>query len=243
MVYMFSKKIKAVVVFLLSTIAILAHADFPGDILYSVNNQFERASTKLQACQNVASSWNLRKFLKATDWVVSEYEGGRCCTYSAAANHNWCADTFKFVICPENSSMQSFQLATCRCNSGYLEQGNACERIIYRVEINGVASTNALPSMVGPISQKLIVTRNGDPFSMMPVSIKLTDTQTKVIVNTSGTSDENGEFAIDYIPPYFRTANIDVEARCRDCSNVATKTITVIGNEVDLIDQPQMCHR
>lgn len=139
--------------------------------------------------------------------------------------------------------MQNFQLATCRCNSGYLEKSNACERIVYRVEINGGSSTNALPSIAGPISQKLIITRNGDPFPMMPVSIKLTDTQIKVVVNTSGTSDENGEFAIDYIPPYFRTANIDVEARCRDCSNVVTKTITVIGNEVDLIDQPQMCRR
>lgn len=72
---MFLKKIKAVVVFLFSTIAILAHADFPGDILYSANNSFERASTKLQACQNAANSFNLRKFINTTDWIVSEYEG------------------------------------------------------------------------------------------------------------------------------------------------------------------------
>jgi RHS repeat-associated protein len=92
------------------------------------------------------------------------------------------------------------------------------------ISLSGPSTTRV--STPGPaIRQTATVTRNGVPQAGKAVSINLTGGGSAAI---SGTTDSNGNYAFTYVPPR-RPVVAQLTATCSECSNTATKAITVTG--------------
>jgi RHS repeat-associated protein len=90
------------------------------------------------------------------------------------------------------------------------------------IKITGPSTTRV--STPGPaIPQIATVTRNGTPIADKAVSISV-NAGTAI----SGTTDSNGNYAFTYVPPRSPVV-AQLTATCSECSNTATKAITVTG--------------
>ncbi|WP_460554325.1 carboxypeptidase-like regulatory domain-containing protein [Comamonas piscis] len=146
--------------------------------------------------------------------------------------------------CPENSYIKGdYQ---CVCNPGYAEDDAQLSCLPITISIEGASSTMALPSVIGPIIQT-VKTKKGDaPLPNYQIEFYLKNLITNQLVSTRRNTDENGEYAFTYVPPYFST-QIEMNAKCSNCLNEAFKQIVVLSGNFQL-DHPseqdsQMCWR
>ncbi|SDY90122.1 hypothetical protein [Delftia lacustris] len=131
-------------------------------------------------------------------------------------------------------------VATAPPASGNYSQIFYAKFIPYTVKIEGPSSTSALPSLSGPVRQRISITRNDG-----------TGVQTQFYLqynnhSAPGTSltetlqtDENGVYEFLYVPPYFKGISFDFNVRCNKCENMDYKSIVVAPVELS----PQMCAR
>lgn len=97
----------------------------------------------------------------------------------------------------------------------------------YLINIEGPSSTEALPAMVGPIKQDITIKHGDRPLEGVYASIVIHDASTNNIVSHAGHTDNSGSFSFLYIPPYLRSTVVDISASCAQCTNIATKAISV----------------
>lgn len=146
--------------------------------------------------------------------------------------------------CPENSYIKGdYQ---CVCNPGYAEDDAQVSCLPITISIEGPSSTMALPSVIGPIIQTVKTKKGGAPLPNYQIEFYLKNPITNQVVFTRRDTDENGEFAFTYVPPYL-SAQIEMHASCNNCLNEASKQIMVISDDSQsnesLQKDPQMCRR
>ena len=104
------------------------------------------------------------------------------------------------------------------------------------IEISGPSETQALPSYAGPIMQTVRVMGEEGPAKKWGVSIKMIDSNSKVSYIV-GTTDDNGIYNFNYVPPYFRGDRVELVASCSQCKNTSDKIISISPIE------HEMCRR
>jgi RHS repeat-associated protein len=164
--------------------------------------QVGSAYCNLTACSDFASGWH------------------QCGNYQFSLG-KFCPQRGVLIITLFNTSTQE-----CECigDTVWSQATQTCEIAPPTITLTGPSTTRV--STPGPaISQTASVTRNGVPEVGKAVSISLTSSSGAAI---SGTTDSNGNYAFTYVPP--RSPVIaQLSATCSDCSNTATKAITVTG--------------
>lgn len=98
------------------------------------------------------------------------------------------------------------------------------------IRLSGPSHTKALPA--GPVlPQTATVTSSGMPAVGKAVSIRI-ERANGIVETLQGETDSRGEFGFVYVPPYWKAATDTLVGNCSDCSNTATKTVTVEVCEV-----------
>lgn len=110
----------------------------------------------------------------------------------------------------------------------------------YLINIEGQSATQALPAVVGPIEQRVTIKHGSRPLEGFYASITIHDASTVSTVSHAGHTDGAGNYNFLYVPPYFRSAEVEISASCIQCANIATKTIHILNIESE---EPQMCRR
>ena len=110
-----------------------------------------------------------------------------------------------------------------------MEQGLLCVPVqSLQIELSGASRTKALAA--GPVLPHIARLSGGTSVAAKAVSIRIKDGGV-----IDGVTDSNGEFRFIYVPPW--VAKIDVLiGTCTECSNTATKTITV--EPCDVCERP-----
>lgn len=165
-------------------------------------------------------------------WTVDTWSSEPYC--AGVYNFNW---TPISQSCPKNSIEIN---GVCECKKDFEEDAanNVCKANL-DIVINGPSFTQALPSFSGPLTQTVLVTKNGSPEKDISVSIALSALGSGVSTTFFGITDEQGRFQFLYIPPYMMSAQVSMAAGCEACVNTATKSISVLKEN----REPQMCHR
>ena len=105
------------------------------------------------------------------------------------------------------------------------------KKIPLEISITGPNSTQALPSLTGPIKQTVNVTRLGNAQPNVVVTIQQRNFPQAGTQTVSGVTDNAGEFHFIYIPPYWKTSVAEITAKCAQCDKDAVKEISVIDAE------------
>lgn len=113
------------------------------------------------------------------------------------------------------------------------------KKVPLEISIEGPDSTQALPSLVGPITQIVKVTRLGTPQPDITVTIEQKDFVHNAGQSHSGITNSAGAFSILYVPPYMKSVQIELLAQCEACGNEAQKKISVSESN----SQPQACYK
>ncbi|MFE1574424.1 hypothetical protein ACFIQG_21945 [Comamonas odontotermitis] len=111
------------------------------------------------------------------------------------------------------------------------------------ISINGPSLTTALPQ--GPnLPQKISILTGGyRPLADSSFSYQLIEDGNIIFQDTAKT-DSNGEAFLNYVPPYFRDAKIEIAVTCGECTNTALQEISVQGLPLPTSgEEPQMCSR
>lgn len=135
----------------------------------------------------------------------------------------------------------AYAVPKCVCEPPYFEKGGIC--VPRTISIIGASLTMALPSEVGPIVQLINVEKADDENKTFTVNISIKDTKTNASYSISGVTDSSGNFEFIYVPPYMRSANVDLTATCSSCENKASKSISVVWADTESPEEPQMCRR
>ncbi|MFG0611350.1 hypothetical protein [Delftia sp. WSY_14] len=151
------------------------------------------------------------------------------------------AFTHQFIdVEPNTPNLECYATAVAPPASGKYSWIFYAKFIPYTIKIEGPSSTSALPSLSGPVRQRISITRNDG-----------TGVQTQFYLqynnhSAPGTSltetlqtDENGVYEFLYVPPYFKGISFDFNVRCNKCGNMDYKSIAVAPVELS----PQMCAR
>lgn len=203
------------------------------DRVYS-HNIYEEAdgATPQEACEGVLA----QNPIGLEDYVYSHYMddwvGKRCALESISNPGSYTRIWIGYPVyrCPMKSSYSTL-LMGCVCNNGFFVEGQACTPPI--ISIDGASSTQALPSVIGPIRLKISITHNGHGKKSMQFMLRIQE-EGSINSNTiSGVVDENGAFEFIYVPPYFKNAVVKLTASCSTCINVAAKSVEVVGVSSD----------
>ncbi|CAB5703227.1 Uncharacterised protein [Delftia tsuruhatensis] len=117
-----------------------------------------------------------------------------------------------------------------------VDDSRVCKKKVpIEIEIRGGDSTEALPSLAGPVVQAIILKRKNLPVAGESVSIVLRENGVRS-QSQMGTTDEAGRLEFKYVPPFMRSTNVEVEVSCYECIGPVYKNIYVHNG-------PQMCHR
>jgi len=111
------------------------------------------------------------------------------------------------------------------------------------ISINGPSLTTALPQ--GPsLPQKISILTGGyRPLANNAFSYQLIG-EREIIFQDTIKTDSNGEAFLNYVPPYFLDAKIEIKATCSECTNDALQEISVQGLPLPTSgEEPQMCSR
>ncbi|WP_395024767.1 hypothetical protein [Comamonas odontotermitis] len=111
------------------------------------------------------------------------------------------------------------------------------------ISINGPSLTTALPQ--GPsLPQKISILTGGyRPLADNAFSYELIE-DGKIIFQETIKTDSNGGAFLNYVPPYFLDAKIEIKATCSECTNDALQEISVQGLPLPTSgEEPQMCSR
>ncbi|GAB2828709.1 hypothetical protein GCM10027276_34530 [Comamonas piscis] len=124
---------------------------------------------------------------------------------------------------------------------------NFCEKITngppLEIEISGPSVTNSLPSLSGPILQKISISLNGVLKPNEPFSVNLQDEYFRDLGAISGSTNNAGYFDFMFVPPFFTSSTIHMNATCRNCLNTANKIITVLPDYLSEQNDMHMCLR
>ncbi|QNP48901.1 hypothetical protein [Diaphorobacter aerolatus] len=108
---------------------------------------------------------------------------------------------------------------------------------MFKMEILGANTTNALPSIHGPVEQTIRTSSIDGLEKNVHIVLKTMRGQT-----SAGYTNENGEISFLLVPPDIVGAQIEISASCLNCENSVNKTITVFPVNLES-PKPQMCQR
>lgn len=129
-------------------------------------------------------------------------------------------------VCPANSEYRS---GLCYCKTGFLEQGLLCVATQpLQIALLGASRTKALAA--GPVLPQIARLSGGASVAGKAVSIRIKDGGA-----IDGVTDSNGEFRFLYVPPWVAKSDV-LTGTCAECSNTATKSITV--EPCDVCERP-----
>lgn len=103
----------------------------------------------------------------------------------------------------------------------------------WEIDINGPGVTQALPSLSGPVLQRISLRRGGRPAAGVSVSINIENEATTGIQRLSLITDAQGEARFLFIPPYFSSAVVRMRAECANCDAPAEKVVKVMASHAD----------
>jgi hypothetical protein len=103
----------------------------------------------------------------------------------------------------------------------------------WEISISGPSVTPSLPSISGPVLQRISLRRGGRPAARAAVSVSLKNEATSQIQQLFLTTDSLGEARFLFVPPYFSSTTVRIWAECANCDVPAEKFIHVVASQVE----------
>ena len=128
-------------------------------------------------------------------------------------------------------------------DNGFYQGSFGANFIRYSIKLNGSSSTEALPSLTGPVMQTISIKRkNGDGIAM-DFAVSISGANSTEVVNWFlGETNAQGYAEMLFVPPRFSAAKFNLVAKCSPsfkCESEDSKFIEVSATELS----PLMCEK